>query len=72
MITRKKLQYKVDIINEKTGRHFFLDYNSYYGGYYLSENRGNSTARWDTEDLRMSAAEMCAYLKGIIWGLSNK
>lgn len=45
MITRKKLQYKVDIINEKTGRHFFLDYNSYYGGYYLSENRGNSTAR---------------------------
>lgn len=72
MITRKKLQYKVDIINEKTGRHFFLDYSSYNGGYYLSEHRGNSTARWDTEDLRMSAAEMNAYLMGITWGLRNK
>ena len=68
MITRKKLQYKVDIINEKTGRHFYIDYNGYYGGYYLSE-RCENTGRIDTEDLRMSASEMYAYLNGIIWGL---
>lgn len=65
-VTKKDLEQKVEIINKKLNKSFYLDYGRYYGGYFLSETTEN-WGRRDTENVRMSAKEMNAYLKGIIW-----
>lgn len=69
MTTRKQLQFKVDCINAKTGKKYFLDYNRYYGGYFLSETINEAGARRDTTYYRMSASTMMAHLEGILYGL---
>lgn len=70
MVTRRQLEFKVNCINAKTGKKYFLDYASCYGGYFLSETINEAGARRDTELYRMSAKEMMAHLEGILLGLN--
>lgn len=65
MITKKKLESKVDYLNEITGRKFIVVHSSY--GYTLSEEINDH--RRDVENDAMSSSEMYAYLRGILAGL---
>lgn len=68
-VTKRQLQFKVDCINAKTGKEYFLDYASCYGGYFLSEVVNDAGGRRDTTHYRMSAHEMMMHLEGILYGL---